>query len=47
VFIKEYQELVTSWKGVWLDIDVGASISEPPRDLFVEIRVVRNCGEVI
>jgi GINS complex subunit 1 len=46
IFIKEYQELVTEWKGYWLDIDVGASIIDPPRDLFVEVRVIRNCGQV-
>jgi GINS complex subunit 1 len=44
-FIKEYQELVTTWKGLWLDIDVGASII-PPKDVFIEVRVHQDCGEV-
>ena len=46
IFIKEYQELVSTWKGLWLDIDVGASIT-PPKDVFIEIRVIQDCGEVI
>ncbi|KAJ3344595.1 DNA replication protein psf1 [Kappamyces sp. JEL0680] len=44
--VKDYQELVTTWKGLWLDIDVGASII-PPKDVFIEIRVLQDCGEVI
>ena len=44
-FLKEYQELVSTWKGLWLDIDVGASIL-PPKDVFIEIRVIQDCGEV-
>jgi GINS complex subunit 1 len=46
LFIKEYQDLVSTWKGLWLDVDVGASIT-PPKDVFVEIRVIQDCGEVI
>ena len=44
-FVKEYQDLVTTWKGLWLDIDVGASIV-PPKNVFIEIRVLQDCGEV-
>ena len=45
-FIEEYKELVTAWKGEWLDIDIGSSLC-PPKDIFIEVRVVEECGEVI
>jgi GINS complex subunit 1 len=44
-FIEEYKDLVSSWKGEWLDIDIGASIL-PPKDIFIEVRVLEDCGEV-
>ena len=31
---------------MWLDIDVGASIDAIPTDLFVQVRVLQDCGEV-
>jgi GINS complex subunit 1 len=45
-FLKEYQALVTEWKGEWLDIDIGIPIAVSPKDVFVEIRVLQDCGEV-
>lgn len=46
IFIEEYKELVTTWKGQWLDIDIGSSLT-PPKDIFIEVRVLEECGEVI
>lgn len=43
-FIKDYQKLVTDWKGEWLDIDF--TVTEPPTDVFVEVRVLKDCNEV-
>jgi GINS complex subunit 1 len=45
-FLKEYQSLVTEWKGEWLDIDVGIPLQISPKEVFVEIRVLQDCGEV-
>jgi GINS complex subunit 1 len=46
-FIREYQKLVTDWKGEWLDIDVGVPLTIAPKDIFTEIRVLVDCGEVV
>ncbi|KAI8905132.1 hypothetical protein EDD86DRAFT_212297 [Gorgonomyces haynaldii] len=43
-FMKGYLQLVTDYKGKWLDIDLGAPLL-PPRDVFAEIRVLKDCGE--
>lgn len=44
-FVKEYKQLVTSWKGLWLNVDVGGSML-PPKDVFIEVRILKDCGEV-
>ncbi|KAI8900628.1 subunit of the GINS complex [Globomyces pollinis-pini] len=45
-FIKDYLDLVTHYKGCFLDIDLGSSMI-PPKDIFIEIRVIHDCGEIM
>lgn len=44
-FFKSYQSLVTTYKGDFLDIDLGQSLA-PPQEVFIEVRVVKECGQV-
>lgn len=42
---RRYAEVVAGLKGRWMDVDLGGSL-EPPRDLFVDVRVLRDGGVV-
>lgn len=44
-YVRGYSELLAEMKGVWTDIDLTGSL-EPPRDLFIDVRVLRDAGEV-
>lgn len=44
-YVQEYTELVASLKGQWEDIDLGGSLI-PPRELFVDVRVLKDAGEI-
>ncbi|KAI8817043.1 DNA replication complex GINS protein PSF1 [Fimicolochytrium jonesii] len=44
-FVNGYTALVSSYRSGFLDVDMGAALV-PPRDLFVEVRVLKDCGEV-
>ncbi|KAJ3313640.1 DNA replication protein psf1 [Boothiomyces sp. JEL0838] len=46
VFINEYKQLVRDLKGLYLDIDLNQG-DEPPKNIFVEVRVVKECGEIM
>jgi len=37
--------LVAGLKGRWTDVELGGSL-EPPRDLYVEVRVLKDAGEI-
>lgn len=45
-FLDGYRTLASDYRGCFLDIDLGASLM-PPKDVFVEIRVIRDCGEIM
>ena len=40
-----YALLVAAMKGRWTDVELGGSL-EPPRDLYVEVRVLKDAGEI-
>ena len=40
-----YALLVAGLKGRWTDVELGGSL-EPPRDLYVEVRVLKDAGEI-
>lgn len=42
---RRYGELLAAYKGRWTDIDLTGSL-EPPRELFVDVRVLKDAGEI-
>jgi GINS complex subunit 1 len=44
-YARGYGYLVAGMKGRWTDIELGGSL-EPPRDLYVEVRVLKDAGEI-
>jgi GINS complex subunit 1 len=44
-YARQYAELLAAYKGQWTDIDLTGSL-EPPRDLFIDVRVVKDAGVV-
>lgn len=44
-YLRQYGDLVAALKGQWSDVDLTGSL-EPPRDLFIDVRVVRDAGEI-
>ncbi|KAI9206833.1 DNA replication complex GINS protein PSF1 [Polychytrium aggregatum] len=45
-FLEGYRALVQDYKGSFLNVDLGSSLV-PPRDVFVMVRVVKDCGEIM
>jgi GINS complex subunit 1 len=48
-FLRDYNELILDYKSEFLDVlDLTSSIARPPTidDLYVDVRVVRDCGTV-
>jgi GINS complex subunit 1 len=44
-YVRRYGDLLAAYKGEWTDIDLTGSL-EPPRDLFVDVRVLKDAGEI-
>ena len=44
-YARRYNELLAAYKGQWTDIDLTGSL-EPPRDLYVDVRVLKDAGEI-
>jgi GINS complex subunit 1 len=44
-YARQYGELLAAYKGKWTDIDLTGSL-EPPRELFVDVRVLKDAGEI-
>lgn len=44
-YFRQYTDLLSSYKGQWTDIDLTGSLV-PPRDLFIDVRVLRDAGEI-
>ena len=45
-YLKEYSELVTDLKsGTLADIDLAGSL-EPPKEVFIDVRVLKDAGEI-
>ncbi|CAO3587148.1 unnamed protein product [Absidia cylindrospora] len=48
-FLEEYGEIVSSYKQGFLEIDLGGNGGVglvPPKDLFIEVRVIKDAGEI-
>jgi len=44
-YMHQYSDLLAAYKGQWTDIDLTGSL-EPPRDIFIDVRVLRDAGEI-
>lgn len=44
-YFRKYGDMLAAYKGQWTDIDLTGSL-EPPRDLFVDVRVLKDAGEI-
>ncbi|TKA25768.1 DNA replication complex GINS protein PSF1 [Salinomyces thailandicus] len=44
-YIQSYSNLLAAYKGQWTDIDLTGSL-EPPRDIFIDVRVLKDAGEI-
>lgn len=44
-YARQYSDLLAAAKGQWTDIDLTGSL-EPPRDLFIDVRVLKDAGEI-
>jgi GINS complex subunit 1 len=40
-----YVDLVANYKGQWTDVDLTGAL-DPPRDLFIDVRVLKDAGEI-
>ena len=37
--------MLAAYKGQWTDVDLTGSL-EPPQDLFIDVRVLKDAGEI-
>ncbi|KAK9644038.1 DNA replication protein psf1 [Aspergillus fumigatus] len=44
-YFRQYSDMLAAYKGQWTDIDLTGSL-EPPRDLFIDVRVLKDAGEI-
>lgn len=42
---RQYGDMLAAYKGQWTDIDLTGSL-EPPKDLFIDVRVLKDVGEI-
>lgn len=40
-----YSDLLAAYKGQWTDIDLTGGL-DPPKDIFIDVRVLRDAGEI-
>lgn len=44
-YVRDYSDMLAAYKGQWTDIDLTGSL-DPPRDLFIDVRVLKDAGEI-
>ena len=44
-YMRQYGDMLAAYKGQWTDIDLTGSL-EPPKDLFIDVRVLKDAGEI-
>ncbi|KAF2722848.1 GINS complex, Psf1 component [Polychaeton citri CBS 116435] len=44
-YMHAYGNLLAAFKGQWTDIDLTGSL-DPPKDVFVDVRVLKDAGEI-
>ncbi|KAF8710243.1 DNA replication complex GINS protein psf1, partial [Rhizoctonia solani] len=46
-FLREYHAMVMDYKSDFVDVlDISAGIARPPKDLHVQVMVIRECGAI-
>lgn len=44
-YFRQYNDMLSAYKGQWTDVDLTGSL-EPPKDLFIDVRVLKDAGEI-
>lgn len=44
-YFRRYSDMLAAYKGQWTDIDLTGNL-EPPKDLFIDVRVLKDAGEI-
>ncbi|KAJ5899101.1 hypothetical protein N7495_003845 [Penicillium taxi] len=44
-YFRLYGDMLATYKGQWTDIDLTGTL-EPPKDLFIDVRVLKDAGEI-
>ncbi|KAI4245485.1 MAG: hypothetical protein L6R40_002546 [Gallowayella cf. fulva] len=44
-YVRNYSDMLAAYKGQWTDIDLTGTL-DPPRDLFIDVRVLKDAGEI-
>lgn len=44
-YFRQYNDMLAAYKGEFTDIDLTGSL-EPPKDLFIDVRVLKDAGEI-
>lgn len=44
-YFRQYGDLLAAFKGQWTDVDLTGTL-EPPKDLFIDVRVLKDAGEI-
>ncbi|KAK6379552.1 DNA replication protein psf1 [Exophiala oligosperma] len=44
-YFRKYTDLLAQYKGQWTDVDLTGTL-DPPRDLFIDVRVLKDAGEI-
>jgi GINS complex subunit 1 len=44
-YVRQFLDMLAAYKGQWTDIDLTGTL-EPPRDLFIDVRVLKSAGEI-
>ncbi|KAJ5333220.1 hypothetical protein N7541_003050 [Penicillium brevicompactum] len=44
-YFRQYGDLLAAYKGQWTDVDLTGTL-EPPKDLFIDVRVLKDAGEI-
>ncbi|KAL2421771.1 DNA replication complex GINS protein psf1 [Exophiala dermatitidis] len=44
-YFRSYVDLLAQYKGQWTDVDLTGPL-EPPRDLLIDVRVLKDAGEI-
>jgi GINS complex subunit 1 len=44
-YFRLYGDMLAAYKGQWTDVDLTGTL-EPPKDLFIDVRVLKDAGEI-